>query len=125
MNNKPNLLIVEDDELSRKAYEVVFSKRFNVIICKNDIEFEQIVNSHKFDIFIIDISLVGMKDGIQIIEELRQMENYKSSPIIVVTANAFKKDEEISMAAGADKFIRKPIDNRLLMEEVYSLLIKN
>ncbi len=114
MNSKPNLLIVEDDDLHLKVYLSVFAKDFNLTMCKNDIEFDAALKKDKYQIFLIDISLVGTKDGIQIIKELRQIDDYKTIPIMVVTANAFKRDEEITMAAGATKYYRKPIDYKIL-----------
>lgn len=118
MEHKPKLLIVEDDDLTQRVYEAIFSKRYDLVICRNEIDFYPALTKHKIDIFLIDISLVGTKDGIQLIKELRDSQDYKTAPIIVVTANAFKKDEETAMRAGATKFIRKPFDNKRLIEEL-------
>lgn len=118
MERKPKLLIVEDDDLTQKVYKAMFSKKYDLVLCKNEIDFYPALDKHKIDIFLIDISLVGTKDGIQLIKELRNSKNYKSTPIIVVTANAFKKDEEVALEAGATKFIRKPFDNKRLIEEL-------
>ncbi|MEW5843971.1 MAG: response regulator [Bacteroidota bacterium] len=117
MNSKPNLLIVEDDDLLLKVYRSVFAKDFNLTMCQNDIEFDAAIEKDKYQIFLIDISLVGTKDGIQLIKELRQIDDYKTIPIMVVTANAFKRDEEITMAAGATKYYRKPIDYKILLTD--------
>jgi CheY-like chemotaxis protein len=93
-----------------------------MVMCKNEDDFYAALKANKFDIFLIDILLVGTKDGIQLIKELRQMEEYKSVPIIVVTANVFKKDEENAMNAGATKFIRKPFNNKSLIVELETSL---
>ena len=122
MEIKPKLLIVEDDEWNQKMYEVLFSKKFSVVICRNDEEFYTELPKDQFAIFIMDLSLLGNKDGIQLIKELRQMDMYKSTPIIVVTANAFQEDEQIALSAGATKFLRKPINNKVLLNELLKLL---
>lgn len=116
MEKKPKLMIVEDDDLNQLIYNRIFANKYNVVMCKNEDDFYPALKKNKFDIFLIDISLVGTKDGIQLIQELRQMKDYKSTPIIVVTANAFKKDEEIAKDAGATKFLRKPVDTKMLIE---------
>lgn len=117
MNTKPKLLIVEDDDLHLRVYRGVFTRDFEVTMCKNDIEFDAAMEKGKYQIFLIDISLVGTKDGIQLIKEIRQRDEYKNIPVMVVTANAFKKDEEIAMTAGATKYYRKPIDYKILVNE--------
>ena len=117
MERRPKLLIVEDDDLNQLIYNRIFASKYDIVMCKNEDDFYPALNANKFDIFLIDISLVGTKDGIQLIQELRQMKEYKFTPIIVVTANAFKRDEEIAKDAGATKFLRKPIDTKMLIEE--------
>ncbi len=122
MEKKPKLMIVEDDDLNQLIYNKIFANKYDTVMCKNEDDFYPALKKNKFDIFLIDISLVGTKDGIQLIKELRQMKEYKSTPIIVVTANAFKRDEEIAKDAGATKFIRKPVDTKFLIEEFESSL---
>jgi CheY-like chemotaxis protein len=122
METRPKLLIVEDDDLNQLVYNALFEKKYDIIICKNEYEFYPALNSNKFDLFLIDISLVGTKDGLQLTKELRQMAEYKTVPIVVVTANAFKKDEENAKNAGATKFIRKPFDAKNLLLEIEILL---
>lgn len=124
MNTKPKLLIVEDDDLHQKVYRTIFSKDFETVLCRDDIEFDEALKHDQYQIFLIDISLVGGRDGIQLIKELRQMSIYKTTPIMVVTANAFKKDEEVTMAAGATKYYRKPIDYKILLTDFKSSLPK-
>lgn len=118
MNIKPKLLIVEDDELNRLVYQGVLSKVFDLIICKNDEDFiNELKKENTFHAFLIDLSLKGNKDGIQLIKELREFEKYKTIPVVVVTAHAYKRDEEIAFAVGATKFLRKPVDNKKLLNE--------
>ncbi len=120
MEKKPKLIIVEDDDLSQIIYENIFSKDFEITICSNDVKFYSSLNSTHYDIFLIDLGLGKGKNGVQLIEELRQVEEYKSTPIIVVTAYTLRKDEQISMIAGATKFLQKPIDNKILLNEFKS-----
>lgn len=117
MQKKPKLLIVEDDLLNQNVYKAIFSNDFCVAQCKNDKEFDVALRNDSYEIFLIDISLGGKKDGIQLIKELRDKKEYKLTPIIVVTAHAFKKDEDTAMAAGTTKFFRKPVNYQILVDE--------
>lgn len=118
MAGKPRLLMIDDDELTLRIFTIIISKLFNVTSCKLGDEFLSLLKKKEFDVFLIDLSLKGEIDGIQLIKELRTSDKYKDYPIVVVTANAFKKDEEIAMAAGASKFLRKPIENERLLQEL-------
>lgn len=118
MAGKPRLLMIDDDELTLRIFTIIISKLFNVTSCKLGVEFLDLMKKKEFDVFLIDLSLKGEIDGIQLIKELRASDKYKNYPIVVVTANAFKKDEEIAMAAGASKFLRKPIENEKLLQEL-------
>lgn len=120
MKNK--ILVVEDDELNQRIYSLLLAKEYSITVCSNDKEFSAAIQKTDYDLFIIDLSLHSEKDGIQIIKELRGMDKYKKIPIMVVTAHAFKKDEDNSLAAGANVCIVKPVDNKLLLKEIKKYL---
>ena len=114
----PRLLVVEDDRLTLKVYEKLLSPKFEMIICSSVEEYLSNLHRNKVDMFIVDISLKSHIDGLQLIKGLREMDEYKNTPVIVITAHAFMRDERKAMDAGATAFIRKPIDNKLLLESL-------
>jgi len=122
MKEKPKLLIVEDDDLTQDIYKKIFSKDFTLVACKNDEEFYTVLKMNLYQIFLIDLSLGSGVDGIQLMKDLRNMNEYASTPIMVVTAHAFNKDERNSKEAGATMFFRKPIDNKTLLREFKKIL---
>ena len=115
---KPTLLIIEDDLLTLRVYQKLLSHMFEIITCATVTDYRTCVGRVHIDIFIIDISLQSDVDGLQLIRELRGMEEYKNIPIIVITAHAFIRDERNAKDAGATSFVRKPIDNKSLLEEL-------
>ena len=121
MDKKPKLLIVEDDEWIIKIFSKVLEKNFEINTAQTIHAFYTSINNNTYDVFLVDLSLRGEKNGLQLIEELRQMENYLKTPIVVVTANALRKDREQSFKAGATKYITKPVDNSVLLQEFLSL----
>ena len=122
MERKPKLLMVEDDDLNLKVYSYILVKNFQLLLCENDTQFFDALDKDNYDLFVIDLSLGFGKDGISLVKELRTMEKYKNTPVVVLTANVQKKDELISMEAGATKFLRKPIEKNLLIKELLDCL---
>lgn len=117
-NNKPRILIVEDDFENQKLLEVFLRKNFLIDLCDSSETFYEKINSKKYDIFLMDISIRGDKDGLELTRELRQSEEYKNVPIICITAHVFPQDKENALAAGVDEFLRRPIYNRDLLASV-------
>lgn len=123
MNTLPNLLIVEDDELSMKFFGLYLSKKFNLTLATTVDEFYSAINSSTFfDVILMDISLRDTKDGLQLTQELRQIKKYKDCPVIALTANVFKRDETAAYDAGINLFLRKPIDNQKLLNALLSAI---
>lgn len=72
----------------------------------------------------MDISLRGNKNGLDLIRELRQKEQYKYLPILCLTAHAFTRDRENAINAGASDYLSKPVSNQVLLNKLFSLLDK-
>ena len=118
MDRKNKILIVEDDNLNQLVYKGVLSGIYDITICSGVKEFNYELTADTYDLFIIDLGLNSDKNGMDLIKELRQMDKYRKTPIIVITAYASLEDRKISIEAGADKFIIKPFDNVKLLEEI-------
>jgi CheY-like chemotaxis protein len=122
VENQKRLLIVEDDDLTLKFFQIYLGKFFEIACCKSAEEFYDKIDKQKYDLLIMDLSLRGSKDGLVLTRELRQMPNYEKTPVFAVTANALKRDEDAAYKAGVSKFLRKPIDNKVLLEEIKNAL---
>jgi two-component system, NarL family, sensor histidine kinase BarA len=122
VEDQKKLLIVEDDDLTLKFFQIYLGKYFEITCCKSAEEFYAKIDKQQYDLLIMDLSLRGSKDGLVLTRELRQMKNYENTPVFAVTANALKRDEDAAYKAGVSRFLRKPIDNKVLLEEIKSAL---
>ncbi|MEW6701190.1 MAG: response regulator, partial [Bacteroidota bacterium] len=84
--------------------------------------FYEKLNETKFDIILMDISLRGTKDGLQLTKELREDPERKNTPIVGLSAHAFQKDKDNAYKAGVDVFITKPVYGNILMNSLISTL---
>ncbi|MFA7287528.1 MAG: response regulator [Melioribacteraceae bacterium] len=120
MKAELSVLAIEDDVLIQKIYKTVLNQDIELTICGNYEQFLDELYKRDYDIFLVDLGLGVGKDGIQIIKEIRLIDKFINAPIIVVTAYAAKKDENIAMQNGATLFFRKPIDMKILASTIQS-----
>jgi CheY-like chemotaxis protein len=119
---KPRLLIVEDDYENQKFLQIFLKRKFELEICDSSETFYEKLEQKKFDIILMDISLRGKKDGLQLTKEIREMEEYKNLPVVGLSAHAFQRDKDNAYKAGVDIFITKPVQNDVLMDTLIKTL---
>jgi CheY-like chemotaxis protein len=74
--------------------------------------------SERVDLVLMDIMMPEM-DGLSAMREIRKRAEWKSLPIIALTAKAMADDREKSLAAGANDYVAKPLDVEKLLSLVH------
>lgn len=118
-NEQWRILLVEDDiELAELIQDYLNNYEFQVELIHNGtIAVEQIIEQQP-DLVILDLMLPG-KDGISICKEVReQFDNI----IVMLTASNESVDHVLGLEIGADEFIRKPVEPRILLAHLRALL---
>jgi two-component system sensor histidine kinase BarA len=118
------LLVVEDDDENQSFLRVFFSKKFDVEVCDSSETFYQKMEEHKPEVIIMDISLRGDKDGLELTRELRADEKTRDVIIVGLSAHAFQRDRENALKAGVDIFLTKPVPNDTLYQTVKNLIME-
>ncbi len=108
------VLLAEDIEINREiVLSILEDSKLNIDIATNGKEAYEIFqqNMDKYDLILMDIQMPLM-DGISATKNIRALSAPKAQeiPIIAMTANAFKEDEQACMAAGMNGHIAKPIE---------------
>jgi CheY-like chemotaxis protein/signal transduction histidine kinase/CHASE3 domain sensor protein len=118
------VLVVEDDVRNVFALSSVLEpKGISVVIARNGREaLEQLTRSSKepskrIDLVLMDIMMPEM-DGLTAMREIRKRDEWRSLPIIALTAKAMADDHDKSLAAGANDYIAKPLDVEKLLSLV-------
>ncbi|MXV74931.1 SpoIIE family protein phosphatase [Candidatus Poribacteria bacterium] len=73
------------------------------------------------DLILLDV-MMPHKDGFQVIEELKNIEETKNVPVILVTARGQTEDKVRGLDTGADDYITKPFDLREVTARVEAVL---
>lgn len=116
-----NILIVEDELVTRKALKGVFeAEGYNVLEADNGDEMHQIVKNNNIDLIIMDINLPG-KNGLLLARELRENQNIA---LIFLTGRDNEVDKILGLEIGADDYITKPFNPRELTIRTRNLLTR-
>ena len=127
---KPKLLITEDDFENRKFLEILL-KRYFIIdneisfqkdMCDSSESFYNLIGTKSYDIILMDISIKGRKNGLELTKEIKSDPIMKNIPIICYTAHAFNKDRLNALDAGCDLYLSKPADVQTLLNSLAELL---
>lgn len=125
MKEKPNLLVVEDDLENQKFLNILLRNTYNVDVCDGAKSFYELINNKTFDIILMDITINGNKDGLQLTRELKANPKFKTIPIVVLSAHAFQKDKDNAYNAGVDQYLTKPILKKYLLEALENVMKRN
>ena len=113
------ILLVEDYKHSQIIVTRLLKKNSfdSIVVVENGAEALEQVKKQKFHLILMDMQMPVM-NGFEATEKIRQIPDYKDTPIIALTAFAMKGDREKCLEAGATDYIPKPIDSQEFIEKV-------
>ncbi|RTE86740.1 MULTISPECIES: winged helix-turn-helix domain-containing protein [Gammaproteobacteria] len=116
---KKRIVLAEDDQkLAQLIKDYLIQNDFEVVHEVRGEKIAGLVQKHKPDIVILDIMLPG-KDGFDICKSLRE---FYRGPILMFTARESDIDQVVGLELGADDYVVKPIEPRVLLARVNALL---
>ncbi|MFZ5774018.1 MAG: PAS domain S-box protein [Thermodesulfobacteriota bacterium] len=110
------ILLVEDNQINQQvACEILEQMGIRVETADNGEEALTLVQNNQYDLVLMDIQMPRL-DGLEATRRIRASgeERLHRLPIVAMTAHAIKGDEELSLAAGMNDHITKPIDPAIL-----------
>ncbi len=119
------VLVVDDNPVNRQV-AVLFLKPLNAIVVQasNGQEALDAMETHRFDIVLLDMHMPVL-DGPGAIAKIRaSKEDWSSTPVLAVTADAMTGDKERYLSLGLDGYLPKPLDAKDLKAEIARLTKK-
>jgi len=111
-------LVEDDQELAELTGEYLKTQGYRVEIVNNGLTAISSIVKNQPDLVILDLMLPGC-DGLDVCRKIRPDFN---NPILMLTARNDNIDEILGLEIGADDYLRKPVEPRLLSARVKALL---
>ncbi len=119
------ILIIEDDEHIWKLIEYRLKKEKHELVWACDgLKALEILETTKPDLIISDIMIPYM-DGIQILKKVKEDDNLKEIPVIMLTSKAQEQDIITGLELGAQDYMAKPFSPSELILRVNRVLKSN
>lgn len=118
-----HILIVDDSKTVRNLVSYVMKKEgFRVVAAEDGLDgLEKLYSAKQVDMVICDVNMPRM-DGFTFIKNVRQQEEYRDLPIIVLSTEGEERDIQTGMRLGANMYMVKPAQPEKLLRNVKMLL---
>lgn len=124
-NNKPHVLLAEDDAGLQQYLHEILSDEFCVTVKENGkaaVEFlEQARNQHAVDIVVSDLMMPVM-DGYELLRRIKSNDDTRHLPVIMLTARSQADDKLKALRIGVDDYITKPFVEEELLVRINNLI---
>ena len=113
------IYVVEDDKAIRNLVLYALSEKdYQVKGFEDGLDIIELARKESVDLLILDVMLPE-KDGIEILKEIRE---FSTVPIIMLTARDGEYDKVLGLESGADDYITKPFSILELISRVKAVL---
>jgi diguanylate cyclase (GGDEF)-like protein len=110
MKTHPKILYIEDDLETRSLMaDIIRYRGYKYYEAESGLEGIRLAKKITPDLIIIDLRLPDM-EGYEVTTLLKSIDELENTPIIALTAETKKNVKELTLAAGCDGFINKPIN---------------
>ena len=118
------IFLVDDNPINLKlASEVLTAGGYSTVTAADAEQARELLNTLLPDLILMDIALPGM-DGLSLTKLIKTDPRLSHVPVVALTAYAMRGDDLKAAAAGCDGYISKPIDTRILVEQVAAVIAK-
>ena len=123
MNELVSIVVVEDDAVIRTVLEMnLAAEGFTKVTgCARGDEGWDAIRRRKPDLALLDVMLPGV-DGFAICRRIRETSSLSGTRIVMLTARAQSEDIVRGLECGADDYVTKPFDRRVLIARIRAVL---
>lgn len=120
-DEKPCILFIDDNKDLRELIQHIFSKKYQIFIAENALQGLELLKNTPVDIIICDIMMPQM-NGLEFCRQIKGDIQTNHIPIIMLTAKNATDDQIECYKAGAESYIAKPFEMKILQARIDNLL---
>ena len=123
MNELASIVVVEDDAVIRAVLEMALAAEgfTKVVGCARGDEGLTAIRRRKPDLALLDVMLPGV-DGFAICRRIRETPALSGTRIVMITARTQSEDIVRGLECGADDYVTKPFDRKVLIARIRAVL---
>lgn len=121
VNQKPSLLIVEDDKDVLTYTMSIFKDAYKIMKAGNGKEGIEMALKNLPDLIISDV-MMPVQNGIELCDQIKNNELTSHIPVLLLTAKASEESQLTGLKTGADAYVTKPFNPSILKVRVEKLL---
>lgn len=115
------VLLIEDEPNIAEAIRFLLTREgWQVETHAEGADALQVIRVASPDLVILDVMLPG-KSGMEILRDLRELEDMQGLPVLMLTARGQTRDREMAENAGVSRFMTKPFSNSEMLTAVRDL----
>jgi diguanylate cyclase (GGDEF)-like protein len=114
---RPKLMLVDDQPFNIELLQQLFAAEYDLCMATSGSQALEICAQHNPDLILLDIEMPGM-DGFEVCERLKADPITQDIPIIFLSAHRDEASETRALDAGAQDFIYKPINLRIVRARI-------
>ena len=118
---RPSILIVEDNESIRNMLTELFSPIYDTFTAEDGVKALEVINEHMPQIVLSDVLMPRMS-GIELTKQLKSNIDTCHIPVVLLTARTEIEQNLEGLRIGADDYITKPFNSRILISRCNNLV---
>lgn len=117
------VLVVDDTKAILKMAKFVLNDKYDVYLSNSGELALEILKRKPIDVVLMDVDMSDM-DGVETVQQIREMEDIKEIPVMFFTAISSKDIVERCMAVGMVDYIVKPYKPEELLDRLEKFFVK-
>ena len=119
--DRPKILVVDDDPVVRRIVLELLSSRYTVILASTGVQLPDLLQRHEPNLVILDVMLPWV-NGFELCRLIKTHEQGQETPVLFLTSCKEKEDLMTGREVGASGYLTKPFYAKDLYREVERLL---
>ncbi len=118
----PVVLVVDDQETHRTLVKAILHKDgYDVLECPDGMEALERLGTQVVDLVLLDYEMPGMA-GDEILTRIRKSKRTRDLPVLILTGHGEPELQTWALDAGANDFIAKPVEPKVLLARIRCLI---